>query len=80
MRDLGLQAAQRIRAASDPLRALGEAAQAFPNLAAPLSRVAVPEPLRGELRQLHKLLQAGARAPEQAPSPGIPLQEVVHPA
>ena len=59
MRELGMQAAQRILASSDPLRALAEAAQNFPNLAPPLSRLAVPEALRGELRQLHKVLQAG---------------------
>ena len=60
MKDLGLQAAQRIAAALDPLHALGEVAQNFPNLAAPLSRVAVAAPLRAELQQLHRLIPGGA--------------------
>ena len=63
MKELGLQAAQRIAAALDPLRALGEVAQNFPNLAAPLSRVAVAAPLRHELQQMHRLIPGGARPP-----------------
>lgn len=54
-----MQAAQRVAAASDPLRALTEIAQSFPNVAAALSRVTVAPELRSELKQLHKLVQGG---------------------
>lgn len=61
MKELGLQAAARIAASSEPLRALTQMAQNFPNLAAALSRVAVPKQLRSELKKLHRVLQGGAR-------------------
>ncbi len=60
MKDLGLQAAQRVVASSDPLRALTEMAQSFPNVAAALSRVAVAPELRAEVRKLHKVVHGGA--------------------
>ena len=59
MKDFGLQATQRITASSDPLRALTEMAQNFPNLAAALSRVAVPDALRNELRHSQGVVQGG---------------------
>lgn len=59
MKDLGLQATQRVTAASNPLRALTEIAQNFPNVAAALSRVAVAPELRAELKKLHKVVQGG---------------------
>lgn len=59
MKELGLQAAARIVASSEPLRALTQMAQNFPNLAAALSRVAVPKQLRAELKKLHRVLQGG---------------------
>ena len=59
MKDFGLQATQRITASSDPLRALTEMAQNFPNLAAALSRVAVPDALRSELKRSHQVVQGG---------------------
>lgn len=61
MKELGLQAAARIAASSEPLRALTQTAQNFPNLAAALSRMAVPKQLRSELKKLHRVLQGGAR-------------------
>ena len=61
MKELGLQAAARIVASSEPLRALTQMAQNFPNLAAALSRVAVPKQLRAELKKLHRVLQGGLR-------------------
>ena len=60
MKDFGLQATQRITASSDPLRALTEMAQNFPNLAAALSRVSVPDALRMELRHHQQVVQGGA--------------------
>ncbi|BDA49281.1 UDP-glucose:glycoprotein glucosyltransferase 1 [Coccomyxa sp. Obi] len=60
MKELGLQAAARIVASSEPLRALTQMAQNFPNLAAALSRVAVPKQLRAELKKLHRVLQGGS--------------------
>jgi UDP-glucose:glycoprotein glucosyltransferase len=62
MKDLGVQAAQRVLAASDPLRALTEIAQNFPNVAAALSRVAVAPELTSELKRLRRVVQAGAIA------------------
>lgn len=59
MKDFGLQATQRITASSDPLRALTEMAQNFPNLAAALSRVSVPDALRMELRHHQQVVQGG---------------------
>ena len=46
LKDLGLQATQRIRAASDPLHLLGEVAGAFPTLVEALSRMRVEPGLR----------------------------------
>ena len=46
LKDLGLQAAQRIGAASDPLHLLQEVAHAFPTLVEALSRMAVDDGLR----------------------------------
>ena len=60
MKDFGLQATQRIVASSNPLKALTEMAQNFPNLAAALSRVAVPDMLRAELKHSQQVVQGGA--------------------
>ncbi len=63
MKELGLQAAARVAASSEPLRALTQMAQNFPNLAAALSRVSVPKALRSELKKLHRVLQGGPYFP-----------------
>ena len=59
MKDFGLQATQRVVASSNPLKALTEMAQNFPNLAAALSRVAVPDMLRAELKHSQQVVQGG---------------------
>ncbi len=59
MKELGLQAVARVVASSEPLRALSQTAHNFPNLAAALSRVAVPQALRSELKKLHRVIQGG---------------------
>ncbi len=66
MKELGLQVAARIVASSEPLRALTQMAQNFPNLAAALSRVAVPKQLRAELKKLHRVLQGGPHLPSNS--------------
>ena len=59
VKDLGLQATQRINAASDPLAALTRTAQNFPNLANALSRVAVSPGLRSEAAANAKIVPSG---------------------
>ena len=50
LKDLGLQATQRIVNAADPLRMLIEVSQNFPSLAGSLSRIAIPDDVRAETR------------------------------
>ena len=52
LKDLGLQAVQRIVKAADPLRMLVEVSQNFPSLAGSLSRIAIPEDVRAEIRSV----------------------------
>ena len=59
VKDLGLQATQRINGASDPLAALTRTAQNFPNLANALSRVAVSPGLRSEAAANAKIVPSG---------------------
>jgi len=59
LKDLGLQAAQRVLEASDPLRLLTELAQNFPTHAGPLSRLDVSADLRKELAANRRVMQAG---------------------
>ncbi|KAK9839732.1 hypothetical protein WJX84_005510 [Apatococcus fuscideae] len=50
LKDLGLQAVQRIVKAADPLRMLVEVSQNFPSLAGSLSRIIIPDDIRAEIR------------------------------
>ena len=59
LKDLGLQAAQRIVGAADPLRLLTEVAQNFPSLAEPLSKLAVDSDLRDEIGANTRMIQVG---------------------
>lgn len=60
LKDLGLQASQRIAQASDPLRLLTHISQNFPTLAASLSRLPVNASLAAEVRSNQRSLPAGA--------------------
>ena len=59
MKDLGIQASQRIAQASDPLQSLADISQNFPNLASVLSRTEVSKEHRAELKRNKKALPAG---------------------
>ncbi len=59
LKDLGLQASQRIVQASDPLRLLTDISQNFPSLAASLSRLPVNASLAAEVRSNQRSLPAG---------------------
>ena len=77
LKDLGLQATQRIAKASDALRSLGDISQNFPNLAATLSRSTVDKAVRTELLRNQAGLPGGAlpalvSALRNALSPGPP--------
>ena len=60
LKDLGLQASQRIAQASDPLRLLTHVSQNFPTLAASLSRLPVNASLAAEVRANQRSLPTGA--------------------
>ena len=57
LKDLGLQAAQRISRAADPLRLLTEVSQNFPALTESLSKSAVDAELRAEAQNNSRILQ-----------------------
>ena len=59
MKDLGIQASQRISQSSDPLQSLADISQNFPNLASVLSRTEVSKEHRAELKRNQKVLPAG---------------------
>lgn len=59
LKDLGLQASQRIVQASDPLRLLTDISQNFPTLAASLSRLPTNTSLAAEVRSNQRSLPAG---------------------
>ena len=59
LKDLGLQASQRIAQASHPLRLLTHISQNFPTLAASLSRLPVNASLAAEVRSNQRSLPAG---------------------
>lgn len=59
LKDLGLQAAQRVVAAGDPLRLLADISQNFPSLVAPLTRMAVNASLRAEATGNARFLAPG---------------------
>jgi UDP-glucose:glycoprotein glucosyltransferase len=63
LKDLGVQATQRIAQASDPLKSLADISQNFPNLASVLSRSKVDKPLRAELRYNQKIIPGGCPLP-----------------
>ena len=67
LKDLGLQAAQRILGAADPLRLLTEISQNFPGLAESLSKSAVDPELRAEAVLNSRAIQVPslARTPEK---------------
>ena len=67
LKDLGVQATQRIAKASDALRSLGDISQNFPNLAATLSRSTVDKAVRAELRSNQAGLPGGALPPSLSP-------------
>ncbi|GAB4815180.1 hypothetical protein N2152v2_002226 [Parachlorella kessleri] len=60
LKDLGLQATQRIGAASDPLHLLGEVAGAFPTLVEALSRMRVEPGLRSAVTEFQRLVPPSA--------------------
>ena len=60
LKDLGLQASQRIAQARDPLRLLTDISQNFPTLAASLSRLPVNASLMAEVKSNQRSLPAGA--------------------
>lgn len=62
LKDLGVQAAQRIGQAADPLRSLVGVSQNFPNLAGALSRTKLDKAVRKELRQMQDVLPGGRPA------------------
>lgn len=61
LKDLGLQAAQRILGAADPLRLLTEISQNFPGFAESLSKSAVDDGLRAEVTANARVIQVGLR-------------------
>ena len=61
LKDLGLQAAQRVVSASDPLHLLGEVAQNFPLLVEALSKRSVNEELRMASLTLSQKLPPGSQ-------------------
>ena len=60
LKDLGLQASQRIAQASDPLRLLTHISQNFPTLAASISRLPVNASLAAQVRSNQRSLPPGA--------------------
>lgn len=59
MKDLGVQAAQRVATSHDPLRLLGDISQNFPLLASSLSRMAVNASVRSEITANQRIIPAG---------------------
>lgn len=57
LKELGLQASQRILDSGDPLRLLTELAQNFPAHASPLSRLEVAVEKRAEWAQNRRIMQ-----------------------
>ena len=59
LKDLGVQAAQRVLQAAEPLRLLADLAQNLPDRAAALARMRVNATLRAQLASTQKQLQGG---------------------
>lgn len=60
LKDVGLQAAARIRSAADPLALLTEIAQNFPSLVSSLSRQPLDEEIRANAAANQQMVHAGA--------------------
>ena len=59
IKDLGIQAAQRIALSDDPIKALVDLSQNFPSLADSLSRMKIDKTFAMEVRNNHRLMQPG---------------------
>mmetsp|Transcript_11957 Transcript_11957/g.33653 ORF Transcript_11957/g.33653 Transcript_11957/m.33653 type:complete len:1727 (-) Transcript_11957:508-5688(-) len=59
LKDLGLQAVQRVASSSDPLRLLADISQNFPARATSLSRLEVDGTLRAEVKRIQQVLPSG---------------------
>jgi UDP-glucose:glycoprotein glucosyltransferase len=59
LKDLGLQATQRIASGADPLRLLMDISQNFPSLASSLSRMQVNGSVREEVTDNQRVVPAG---------------------
>ena len=59
LKDLGVQAAQRISQAADPLKLLADISQSFPTLVSSLSKLPVNESLAGEVRANQQQIPSG---------------------
>ena len=59
LKDLGVQAAQRISQAADPLKLLTDISQSFPTLVSSLSKLPVNESLAGEVRANQQQIPSG---------------------
>jgi len=59
LKDLGLQAVQRVASSNDPLRLLADISQNFPARATGLSRLRVESELRSEIKRIQKVLPSG---------------------
>ena len=67
LKDLGVQAAQRISQAADPLKLLADISQSFPTLVSSLSKLPVNGSLAGEVRSNQQQIPSGD------PCTGAPL-------
>lgn len=59
IKDLGIQAAQRVALSSDPISALVDVSQNFPSLADSLSRMPIDKTFAKEVRRNHRKMQPG---------------------
>ena len=59
LKDLGVQAAQRISQAADPLKLLADISQSFPTLVSSLSKLPVNDSLAGEVRANQQQIPSG---------------------
>ena len=59
LKDLGVQAAQRISQAADPLKLLADISQSFPTLVSSLSKLPVNGSLAGEVRANQQQIPSG---------------------
>lgn len=71
MKDLGIQATQRIAASADPLRHLADLAGNFPSLATSLSKLKVNESVREEVDRNQKRVRTSNGHPGWRGSEGV---------